>query len=275
VPPLARKLRYGVGGGWVELAVAEPALVEPLRILFSPYEARGSTASPPTARVAVEGGGGAYQVTDASGRTIACASLAELLSACEFALTEALLASCAGLTPLHAAGATVRGAAVLALGRAGAGKSSLAVSWQLDGHPGLGDDIVLIDDTARAHPFKRLYEIRAENLQQLGLDPDRTTLWEPGSTEAWYDPADGAGWADAVPVAVVAAVRYESGAPLAIRELNGAQALNLLLHSQLSTVTDRGANLNALVRVARQAAAYEVTFGNGRAAAAALAARVP
>jgi len=254
--------------------VRDTGLVEPVRALFPDYESEADApATAGSVRLAVESRGDGFAVIDALGARTECATLTDLLSTCEFALTQAFLAGCGAYAQLHASGAVVGAGAVLALGRAGAGKSSLAVSWHRMGYPALGDDIVLLDGGGWAHPFKRLYEVDAATLERLGVDLAETCLWEPGSDEAWYDPRHGAGWGEAVPVSLVAVAAYRPGAELTITPLSRSAALNALVHSQMSGTRDRRDRLDALARVAEHAEAVEVTFGSAAEAAAALAAR--
>lgn len=251
----------------------DAALVEPLGALFPDYEAdAGALAMEEPTRLAVGAATDGFVLIDPLGARTECATLTRLVATCEFALTRAFLAGCGEFAQLHASGAVVGAEAVLALGRAGAGKSSLALSWHRMGHPALGDDIVLLDGSGRAHPFRRLFELDAGTLEQLGVDPAETCLWEPGSDEAWYDPRGGAGWGEPAPVSLVAVAAYRPGAALTITPLSRSAALNALVHSQLAGTRDRRDHLEALVHVAQHTQALEVTFGSAAEAAAALAA---
>ncbi len=268
-------LRYQICGTSVELEVSDAALLEPLGALFPDYAVdAGAPATVQPVRIAVGRAEGAYFVVDRLGTRAECDTLVRLLSVCEFALTQAFLAGCGEFLQLHASGAVVSGSAVLALGRAGAGKSSLALSWHRAGYPALGDDVVLLDAEGRAHPFKRLYEVEVGVLERLGMDPAETRLWQPGSEEAWYDPREGAGWGEPAPVSVVAVASFRPGAALTLNPLSRPAALNALLHSQLVTARDRPGHVEALARVAQRAQVFEVMFGSAAEAAAALAARV-
>jgi hypothetical protein len=267
-------LRYRVCDQSVELEVGDAALLEPLGVLFPDYEAdAGAPVTDDVLRLSVAASGDRFAVIDPLGACTECATLTQLLDTCEFALTQVFLAGCGEFAQLHASGAVVAGGAVLALGRAGAGKSSLALSWHRMGYPALGDDIVLLDDRGHAHPFKRLFGLEAATLQQLGVAPEETCLWEPGSQEVWYDPRAGAGWGGPAPVALVAVAAFRPGAALTITPLSRSAALNALVHSQFAGTGDRPDRLEALAHVAEHAQAFEVTFGSSPEAAAALAAR--
>ena len=91
--------------------------------------------------------------------------------------------------------------------------------------PTLGDDIVFVEEPKTARPFKRLYKIAATVLSELGRDPRRTPCWVPDSEDAWFDPADEGGWGIESPVGLLAVVRYQKGAPIAVRSLPRPEAL--------------------------------------------------
>jgi len=265
------RLRYEVFGRSIEVVVDAPALVQPLAHLFPAYSvpAPAEGGGAPVV-LTVDAQDGTYTVSEGQVPPRLCRSLAELLSVSEFAITRALLARCTDHLPLHASGAVVNGRGVIALGRPGAGKSSLAISWHRDGHPALGDDVVLVDQTATVHPFKRLYEVDVALLPDLGLEPHETPFWEDGSTEAWYDPGNGAGWASPTSVAVIAIARHQPGAALSLERLSHAATLNFLLHSHFERGT-RDATADRLVSLSRGTEGYVVTFGAAREAARAIA----
>jgi hypothetical protein len=269
--PPGAVIRLRICGADVAVALHDPALVEPARELFRPYEVSpsdGGEAAPAVRTCSsddgiVVGWGRGDQERVRSGN--------ELVIAIEFALTESLLAACSGHAHLHASGAVVRGGAVLALGAAGAGKSSLAVSWSLAGIPVLGDDIVFVDATSRACPFKRLFKVTPAVLTECGVRPEQTPFWRPESAEAWYDPAEDGGWASPVPVALLAFVRYQPEADTAVRAINRASALRGLLQSLLPGGLSREASFDRLVLLSRRARAYDVTYGSATDAARVLA----
>lgn len=266
------QLEFAVCAGAVAVTVESVDLAEALERCFPDYVVtNGSRATSPdhvlTVRVEADG----FTATEPDGSTRSCATLTEILSVSEFAVARALLARCDGYVPLHASGAAVQGErGVLALGKPGAGKSSLAICWHHAGHPGLGDDAVLVGTDARVHPFKRLYEVDAALLPEIGLRPADTPLWEVGSTEAWYDPAETVGWAGPTRIAVVAVVRYRPGAALTLEPLSRAATLNFLLHSRFGPTTPDVA-ADRLAELCRGADGYVVTFGAARAAAQAIA----
>ncbi len=265
-------LRYTVCGTTLELAVEDASLRQPLSHLFPTYQIEVESPEPASApAITVSARGGEYVVHPSEGVPSYCKDSSKLLAVCEFALTQAFLAACASFVQLHASGAVVNGRAVLALGAAGAGKSSLALSWHRAGHPGLGDDVVFVDQQGHAHPFKRLYEVQTDFLAAVGIEPGATCLWEAGSEEAWYDPGSGAGWAEPAPVSTIAVARFRHGAKLSIEPLSRTGVLNALLHSQLPSGPTPGRRFDSLARLVEGAQAFEVVFGSAVEAAQAIA----
>lgn len=261
-------LRYVLCDHPVTLVTDDRALAAPLRRLFPAYVRDGaSTASP---HIIVRRTGPGYRVETDRRAPVTCHTKIEVMATCEFALGEALLASCPDYVHLHAAGAVVPSGAVLALGRAGAGKSSLALAWSRRGHAALGDDVVLLDAQGRAHAFCRFFKVSPALLEESGVDPTATPFWVPESVDAWYDPADGAGWADPAPVAAIVLARFQRGAPLRIRSASSAEGLNALVHSVLPLGRDRHTAFDVLARLVERAPVCEVTFGDAAAAAAVL-----
>ncbi|MGD2136180.1 MAG: hypothetical protein PVF27_08470 [Gemmatimonadales bacterium] len=267
-------LAYEVDGRRIAVTLDDPALARPLAALYPAYRpsALGRDRSADLS-LDVRSSKQGFLVTDMHGNVQTCTTFGEVLAAFESVCTEALLHLRADAIPLHASGAVVQGRAVLALGGPGAGKSSLAVSWHQAGIPVLGDDVVLLGEDGRCHPFKRLFGIDASLLAALGVDPTTTAFWEAGATEAWYDAGSGPGWADAALVGRIAVVRYQPGAGLAFEPIPPAELLNTLVHSQLITVTDRARGFDRLARIAT-VPAYRVTFGSAREAAEAMVSRL-
>lgn len=185
----------------------------------------------------------------------------DLLPAFEWALTQRLLDRETCCVHLHAAGAVDGQGAVLALGATGAGKSTLALHWSVAGLPVLGDDTVLVDATGRAHPFPRLFKIDPAGAQAAGLALDATPWWTPGGTEAWYDPADRSGWAEAAPVRLVVVLRYVAGARLRAVPLSRAEGLGALLQSRQVTGRRGAAAFEALASAVAGARVVGVTHG--------------
>ncbi|MEQ9398575.1 MAG: hypothetical protein RJQ04_05355 [Longimicrobiales bacterium] len=200
-----------------------------------------------------------------------CPSVPDTVSAAELAITRHLLASDRAHCHLHTAGAvTDSGGAVLAVGPSGSGKSTVAYAWHGLGRPLLGDDVVALDPTGRAHPFQRPLKVDADRLREAGVDPATTTAWDGETDDVWVDPTAGAGWAGAASVILVAELRFEAGAPLRLDPLEGGERLRVLLNSVHQTGVSRAGSVDRLISVAEAGPMVRVTHGNGREAAAAL-----
>ncbi len=260
----------------MSVRLADAALAPALAAVFRPYVRDGGHSSRPDNAAetvvhvrSVHGGGYELEVPGAAPRRFDTPT--SLIAALEFALTTAMLGACRAHVQLHAAGAAVGGRAMLALGRSGAGKSSLATCWHRAGHPALGDDVVMVDARGRAHPFKRVYELASGLLEPLGVSPADTCLWEPGSRDAWYDPSSGPGWSAPAPVATVAVARYREGADVSVTPLAGSALLAALLQSRMPTGDRAATGFEALARLAEGARGYVVEFGSAVEAAERLA----
>ncbi len=201
-----------------------------------------------------------------------CRSRMDAIVAFEFALARALAAAVPNNVHLHASGTLVGGRAVLALGKSGAGKSSLAASMLNRGHPTLGDDTVFLDASARAVPFKRLLKVSRELLGEFGVDPGATVHWDPDWPEVWLDPREGAGWSDPVPVGVIALARYNPAASLHISPVWAAEGLNALVSSVMVTGMGAEKGFDRLVHLVQDARVFRVQFPSAIEAAEALCA---
>ena len=266
--PEGRRLYFEVGGRTLSAEIGDPQLFELAGLLFPYYETpkpdAGFSASPD---VCVEKAPHGYLVAPCDESPVVCGTEMETLATLEFALTRAMIASLGEYIHLHASGAVVEGQAVLALGRSGAGKSSLAVSWLSRGYKTLGDDIVFLDAAARAKPFKRLFKVTPLALQVLDIDPATTLQWDPDWPEAWFDPDDGAGWAEEAPVAIVACVRYDPRASLSLTPMSTTEALNFVVHSIMDTGKRAGDCFDTLARLVEDSRAFSVVYPSAHEAA--------
>jgi hypothetical protein len=267
----SRRLHYVAGNAFVTVEILYSALFEPARYLFPHYEVLppGRDLSfPPDVSVWKDPKG--YVVATRDAPSVSCGTETEALAALEFALTRAIVESFSDYVHLHASGAVVRGRAVLALGKSGAGKSSMAASWLSQGFPTLGDDIVFLNAAAKAVPFKRLFKVTPVVLQTLGVDPATTLQWDPEWPEAWYAPDDGPGWAEEAPVSVVAFVRYDPSVSLTTTPMSAEDGLNALVHSMMDTGKRAGDCFDTLVRVVEGARVVRVEYSSAFEAAEAL-----
>jgi energy-coupling factor transporter ATP-binding protein EcfA2 len=195
------------------------------------------------------------------------ATLSHALDAIELLVASRLLALQAEIPQLHAAGAVPRGEAVLAIGRSGAGKSSIALHWSQAGIPVLGDDAVLLAERARALAFPRLFSVDRARLASAGTTADPALQWGPPDDEVRYDPASGGGWAPAAPVGLIAFIERRPQGPPVAERLPKSLALSLLAGALLPTGCGPDRCFDLLLGVAERAHAVRLTFSDSGEAA--------
>ncbi|MGD2175981.1 MAG: hypothetical protein PVJ27_11305 [Candidatus Brocadiaceae bacterium] len=270
----APHLVFEVCGRRLALAVEAPSLVDQLARLFpacADAQPLGDR-DPPQFRVTEEDGG--FVFTAADGKRSRFDDAVELAMTVEFALTEAFLHEHREHAHVHAGGVVTPRGAVLFLGRAGAGKSSLAFSWCRRGAPALGDDVVMLDVQGRAHAFRRLFKLDPTFLRAAGIPLASTPFWLEGSCTAWWDAGDAAGWAEPAAVVALVIARFEAGVPAEVHEVPRRDALNALAHSLMASGLNRTASFRTLSKVVESAAPLEVRFGSAAEAVDALTARL-
>jgi hypothetical protein len=201
-------------------------------------------------------------------------TLDEATCGIEFALTETFLSLGSRFVQLHASGIVNGDRAIIALGGSGRGKSSLALTWSLEGRPVLGDDVVLVDEDGLCHPFKRQFKVDPAILQKSGFDPQDTPFWKQGAEEAWFDPGP-EGWAAPTPASLVALLQFEPGRELVVSEITRPEGLNALLHSRFKTGCPERAGFDRLARLVERGRVLDVRFSSAADAARALADYVP
>lgn len=268
-------IHYSAGGTEIAVELTDVTLAEAASPFFRSYrldsEEANSDLKPGVSVREVAG----FYVLELDGVQVAeCSSIDDVIVEYEFALSCALLDSCSHYTHVHASGAVIGDNAILALGAAGAGKSSLALGWSRAGYPSLGDDTVFLTSDTLVRSFRRIFKVSPAVVTSFGLDLQTTPFWTSSAEEAWYAPDDGGGWASSARVALVAVSRFRSDAPLSIEPIKRSEALSALLNSVMSTGTSVAQAFDPLAQVAMDAAAVRVTFGSAAEAAEALAALV-
>lgn len=195
-----------------------------------------------------------------------------LLATVEYLVAMRLLTLIPDLMHLHAAGADVGGAAVLAVGDSGAGKSSLALEWCVAGYGVLGDDIVLLDDHHTVTAFKRHFRFRRDRLDALRIAPDPALDPLADRDEVRFDPSTVGRWGDAAPAKVVALVRHVPHAATTIEPVARAAALQHLLGALSSTGRPPAQALDRMIELLTRIGVVRVVFGDAADAARRIAA---
>ena len=263
-----KTVRFQVQGAVYEASAADEELAGMVRGFFPRYECDGEAPGTASSCLSIARLGEGFLVErDVPPTSDRCETLADAVDQIEFRLAEMFLGAYGSHVQLHASGCVVEGRAVLAVGRSGAGKSSLATYWSVHGNPSLGDDVVLLGAQAEAEPFMRQFKVAPAILRRLGLDPTLTPFWQPDSDEAWFDPERCGGWASPTPVGLVALVDFTAGASLQVERVEPAHALNLLLHSCLPSAADGRQRFDRLVSLVERAPVVSVRFGDVEAAA--------
>lgn len=210
-----------------------------------------------------------WLVTEPGGECARFSTLIDAYDALEYLVACALLRAVPQCVHLHAAGVATDRGAVLALGGSGAGKSSMALHWSMAGRPVFGDDIVLLCEDGVAHPFRRLFDVHGDRLDEYedAVGPELAAL---SDEEAWFDPAIQSGWAAPAPVVRVAVVRFELGASFSMKPMSRPDMLAALTASAMSTGLAASKAFDRLLVICHEAETLEVVFGNSRQAAEAL-----
>ncbi|NIP58871.1 MAG: hypothetical protein GWM92_03445, partial [Gemmatimonadetes bacterium] len=268
---------FGLGEGRLAIRVPDADLAAAVAGLFPDYHREGAVEDGPAVRLEArrtrDGYGlrGDPPLLGGEGE-VTVGTRIELLTWIEAALARGLLRLRSGLTHLHAAGASLSGGGVLALGPADAGKSSLALAWSARGRPLLGDDVVLLEAEGVALPFRRLLRVDPERLLEHGVDPRTTPHWSDAYDRAWFDPRRAGGWCDAaVRPSLVVFLDRRRDAPVRIEEVEPAEALALTLSGVLSTGASPAASVDPIRRLLEGARAVRARYGASARAAALLA----
>ena len=238
-------------------------------------EARGDTSpSGDPADLTFESSAGGWRVRWDGGEELLDRGGA--LAAAELTVTRQLLEADRQRVHLHGTAAVGRsGRAALAVGPSGSGKSTLAYAWYRQDRPLFGDDVVVLDEQGRLHPFPRPLTVDAECLREAGERPEAAPGWTTGDPDVWVDPRRRAGWAgDGVRVGVVAEIGYRNEGGTTWDLLEGAERLRVLLGAVHQTGRDHPDALDALIGLVESVPVYRVRHADAGALARALLERV-
>lgn len=253
------RVRFVFDGVRTDVAVADAVLAGDVAALFPGGRVEESSGTEPGELTIVSSEGGFEFASGGDRHTFS--SVPDLLAAVEFAVVNRLLTQDERHTHVHAAGVWTPHGAVLVTGPSGAGKSSLALAWSLAGLPLLGDDVVLLDDAGRVSPFPRLLKVHPRRLTEPGLSLEDTPAWDPGSDEAWFDPANAGGWAEGwCRASLLAQVEYDGGDGVRIEEGDAALGLRLLLDAVLGSGNPREKSVDRFISLLEGVRVLRVRF---------------
>ena len=253
------RVLFAFDGVQTEVGVADAALAGDVAALFPGGRVEESPSADPGELTIVSSERGFELGSERDRRTFS--SVPDLLAAVEFAVVNRLLAQDERHTHVHAAGVWTPLGAALVTGPSGAGKSSLALSWSLAGLPLLGDDVVLLDEAGLVSPFPRLLKVDPKRLTEPGLSLEDTPAWDPGSDEAWFDPAAAGGWAEGGRRAsLLAQIEYDGGDGVRFEEGDAALGLRLLLDAVLESGSPREKSVDRFISLLEGVRVLRVRF---------------
>lgn len=278
--PGFRVLRYRFGEAAIDLYLPEDAPAKLVTRVIPRYLAPDDASGAAGTIMLLRGSEG-WSLALPDGREATFDTLDETLAFLEHGTTLAFLGLDSTFFQLHGAGTVAGGRAVVALGRSGKGKTSMAMHWSARlGLPTLGDDVVLLDQDGTAHPFRRLFRVPRERAAlHPGLPEGSELMRRSPGEKVWVDPEWFGGWADPAPLGVVGWVERRAGAGLAVEELDPAEALALMLGARFTLAGPESperhsAYVDACLEVLERAAALKVTFDDSAEAAEELLSRL-
>ena len=252
----------------VQVDVVVPAALDAVRALL-PVASEEEPVGP--ADLVLRGETGDYEI-QIPGGVWSAPGLADILTRLELCIAEELVRR-SGLVALHAGGVTVPRGALLIAGESGSGKSTLTAGLAHRGYPVLGDDAVLLAPDGFVQPLKRRLKVEEPARTLLGLPEAEGPLASIWPEASFYDPeALGSRWADPSPVhAVVLPERGGHRTPV-LTELGAVEALGEVLGQVLLEEQVSRDAFEAAAAAVGETRCYRLSYGDGPAAVATLAA---
>ncbi len=168
---------------------------------------------------------------------------------------------------VHAAGATIRGAAVVLPGEMNAGKTTLVAGLVLDGFKFLTDELVALNvSTGLVDPYPRPLNIGRGSWQALSRlrpadrdeeDPIPRLVWHVDATSIRPDAV-----AHSAPLRWVIAPRYERGSPTELQPLSRPEAIELLHRHAFNRRQLGSTGIRALVTAVSRARCTRLVNGD-------------
>jgi hypothetical protein len=189
VPPALRFATPAVG---VEVAAPDP-VAQALATTFRTLPALGD-GDPADVAVTVTAEGDGWRATEGDGTVHEGPTVPRLTSALVSRLNELHLAHDDGRAHVHAAGLTHERGAVLLVGHAGAGKSTLATHLVRRGYGYLTDEMLGVEPDGRVMGYAKPLTLKygSRHLTHAVRD-DLGLHTEPGDGQRWEVPADALG----------------------------------------------------------------------------------
>ena len=234
----------------VELEVRCPASLAPaLRELLSPWSCEVVVASdrPALHVIPAPGCPERHALRHDAGTTVSPLTLEQLLVGVQNWIDTEVASRATGLTPIHAGAVSWLDQVILLPGPSGAGKSSLVAALVRDGAGYYSDELALVDEEGRVHPYPRpltLRDARGDSRCIVAVEPHAATP---------------------LPVGLILAWRFEQDAAVSAIPISASDAVLLLLANSPRPLR-RDSGVPRGVIKAAAAPAYRGTRGDARAA---------
>ncbi len=177
----------------------------------------------------------------------------------------------AGRPVLHAGTVEVGGSAVGLLGRSGAGKSSLTLEFLTNGHRILGDDQLILEQTAgglRALPAIPWLKLSAEVARRSGFEPAQLPLIHSATAKRRLDVREGQWAAGPVPLGPIYLVERGSHHEIVVEPMSPSEAvMELLRHSYVPRTVEHSGlaatRLPMLAAAVQQGGVWRLRYPDG------------
>lgn len=193
-----------------------------------------------------------YTLTCAEGPPMAAPDVASLLCLFQAWFDLEVVRRVEGLVPVHAGVVGYRDKAVLLPARSGAGKTTLVASLLERGARYLSDEIALLDDQGRVHPYPRPLMMRDRTQQQSPVPPSAL---------------GGCIGTTPLPVGVILFLEYRAHARLELEQRDASHSFLLLLRHTWARLSEPVAPIQPLLRACDTALTYQGVRGEAAAAA--------
>ncbi len=244
----------------VAVVSSESNLLDQITELFPGYLVRSPSESSATFQVKRKKIG--WLLVGLPAGDLSIATRSGLIDELEFAITVELLSAPPLAAYIHGSAVLVRpDEAILVLGKSGAGKSSLALHWCVNGLQVLGDDILRLEPSGKISAFQRMFEVDSRRFKKLGLDKNASPFWSSLSSEVWFDPRGYGGWASgAHGVARVLLVEKNVSEKMKLSEVGIEEALGWLSVSLMPEGLSAGECLDDLISLVKHARCFRASI---------------
>lgn len=187
----------------------------------------------------------------------------------EMGLNLSVALKCCRFVTVHAGVVADKDGAIVMSASSGAGKSTLTAALMQEGYRLFSDEFALIDlDDAQIHPYPRPISLKQQSIDVVKdlVGAERLSPVISGTPKgdiAYCRPSRNDLEADQrkIPVKLLLFPNFEQGARPLARQLNPAEAIMRLIPASTNYSLLGEPAYRAVVALARQARAYEITYG--------------